>query len=112
VGDRKAAAAVYANQVQVQGLRNAELEADNPVAQLARLEAAVIRWLTAPDGSGGLPGPSTPELAEQFGNIYAERIRAGAPRLPAPAHAADRTRPCSRRPAQFSIPTSLACRPP
>ena len=51
VGDRKAAAAVYANQVQVQvqGLRNAELEADNLVAQLAQLEAAVIRWLIAPD---------------------------------------------------------------
>jgi hypothetical protein len=38
------AAAVYANQVQVLALRNAELEADNRrlVAQLAQVEAAVI----------------------------------------------------------------------
>ncbi len=44
VGDLKAAAAVYANQVQVLALRNAELEADNRrlVAQLAQVEAAVI----------------------------------------------------------------------
>lgn len=44
VQDLKAAAAVYANQVQVLALRNAELEADNRrlVAQLAQLEAAVI----------------------------------------------------------------------
>jgi hypothetical protein len=44
VGDLKAAAVVYANQVQVLGLRNAELEADNRrlVAQLAQVEAAVI----------------------------------------------------------------------
>jgi hypothetical protein len=44
VQDLKAAAAVYANQVQVLALRNAELEADNRrlVAQLAQVEAAVI----------------------------------------------------------------------
>jgi hypothetical protein len=44
VGDLKGAAAVYANQVKVLALRNAELAADNHrlVAQLAQAEAAVI----------------------------------------------------------------------